>query len=225
VLAVEVERHALERPAEDVEKLAGARIAGVVVEEVAVGALFHRVTAGDDVEPQPAAGQLLEGGRLLGDQGRQREPGPQRDEELQPLGDRRQRRADDPRVQAARADGRQHPGETRLLGGPGDRRQVVQRRRPAEGAGIGAAGGGRGRDVAAVAAGGQEPVELHDCGANHTKPIGFDGIAVEALSSAATTWGVPAPPTGRRSAMAIRLLTSRRTVDHGRIASALCRAS
>jgi hypothetical protein len=46
------------------------------------------------------------------------------------------------------------------------------------------------------------------------------------LASAVVDHGAPAPPEPERSArMAPSPLTSRRTVDHARVASALCRRS
>ena len=63
VLAVQVDGLALPQPPHDLQELAGAAVAGVLVEEVAVGALLVALAAGDDVEQQPPAGLPLEGGR------------------------------------------------------------------------------------------------------------------------------------------------------------------
>jgi hypothetical protein len=86
VPAGQVEPLAGQAAAQHLEELAGALVPLVVVEEVAVGPLLDRVAAGDHVEPQPAAGQPLEGGRLLRGQRRQHEAGAEGDEELQPRG-------------------------------------------------------------------------------------------------------------------------------------------
>ena len=71
-----------------VQELAGPRVAGVLVEEVAVGALLVALAAGDDVEQQPPPELPLEGGRHLRGQGGRDEAGPEGDQELQPLGAR-----------------------------------------------------------------------------------------------------------------------------------------
>jgi hypothetical protein len=49
--AGEVERPALEAPAQHLEELAGAGVALVVVQEVPVRPLLGRVAAGHDVDP------------------------------------------------------------------------------------------------------------------------------------------------------------------------------
>ena len=51
------------------------RRSGARGREVAEGSLFDRIAAGDDVEQQPAAGQPLEGGGLMGGPGRVGRPG------------------------------------------------------------------------------------------------------------------------------------------------------
>ena len=61
VLAVEVGRFPRPDGAQRGEELVGALVAAVVVQPVAVAALLGRLAAGDDVEQQPAAGDLLVG--------------------------------------------------------------------------------------------------------------------------------------------------------------------
>lgn len=63
-------------PAQHREEFLGALVPLVVAEVVAVPALLRRVAAGDDVEQQPAAGDPLESGGLVGGQGGGDEPGP-----------------------------------------------------------------------------------------------------------------------------------------------------
>ena len=58
------------------QELVAALVAGVLVEEVAEHPLLVALAAGDDVEQQPAAGQVLEGaGHLRGQERRGRGPG------------------------------------------------------------------------------------------------------------------------------------------------------
>ena len=83
-----------------VQELVAAGVARVLVEEVAVRPLLVALAAGDDVEQQPAAGEVLEGGgHLRGEVGRG-QAGPEGDEELQPLGDLAEHRGGQPGVLA-----------------------------------------------------------------------------------------------------------------------------
>ena len=69
VASGEVDGCSGEGAAQHGEEFGGAGVALVVVEEVAVGPLFDRVSPGDDVDEQSVAGDVLEGPHLLGEQG------------------------------------------------------------------------------------------------------------------------------------------------------------
>src|SRR5580693_632997 len=178
VLAVEVERLAAPRTADDGQELRGPRITLVVRQVVAEPALFVGLAAGDHVEQQPAAGQPLVGGRHLGGQRRRGQPGPERDQELQPPRLPGECGGDQPGVLAPGPGRGEHGLEAKLLGGAGHLGQVLDvrrpflRRGPADVQGVrdaarawlaGLAGRGQAvppaHDRAAVAGGGQEPVE------------------------------------------------------------------
>ncbi len=159
VLAGEGHLLARPEPAHDREELAAALVAAVLVEEVAVGALLVGLAAGDDVEQEAAAGEVLEGRGHLGGQRRRGEAGPERDEELEPLRERGEHRRGEPRVLAPRAGRGQRGLEAELLGAAGDLPEVGHARGPAGVAVLDAVAAAD--DLAAVAAvGGQEPVEL-----------------------------------------------------------------
>ncbi|GAA3411868.1 hypothetical protein GCM10018952_22290 [Streptosporangium vulgare] len=131
-----------------------------MVEEVAVGALLPGVAAGDHVEQEPPPADLLEGLRLLGEQGGEGEAGPEGHQQLEPLGPCRHGAARHQGIGTARPDRGQHRLETGRLGGAGHLGQVVERRGPGRGASR-RDGGRGGPDVMAVAGGRQEPVQAH----------------------------------------------------------------
>ena len=162
VVAGEVEGRAAPRAPHDLQELGGAGVAGVLVEEVAEAALLLAAAPGHDVEQQPAARQPLERDGLLGGQGRRHRPRPEGDEEPQAGGLGEQRRGRHPGVLAPRAGGREHGVEADLLGRPRHLGQVVEAGRAT------ARRGAEADDVAAVAGGGQEPVD----GERHGGPLG-----------------------------------------------------
>ena len=125
-LAVVVERGlAAQHAPHHVEVLAGAAVAGVVVAVVAVAALFGVAAAGDDVDGDAAAGEVVERGELAGGEGRRDEAGPVGDQELDPL------RAGGGGLRHVQPVGRgrgvadQHLVEVRLLVGAGELAEVV----------------------------------------------------------------------------------------------------
>ena len=96
------------------------RVALVVRKEDAVARELLRIAAGDEIDEEAAVADAVERGGLARPMGRRREAGPQRGEKLQPLGVRRERRGDDPRVLAMRADGDQRAAEAEAVGRLGD---------------------------------------------------------------------------------------------------------
>ena len=163
VLALERHGLAVPEPADDLEELVAAPVPVVLVEEVAEHPLLVALAAGDDVQEQAAAGQVLEGAGHLGGQERRRQPGPERDQELQPLRERAEHGGRDPGVLAPGPGRRQCRLEAELLGAAGDLAEVGHRRRSPGRAGLDPVAAAD--DLASVAAvGGQEPVELqHGC--------------------------------------------------------------
>lgn len=188
VLTVVVDAPALEEVAQNAHHLVGARVAPVVVHVVAVGPLFGRITAGDDIEAEPPPGEPAEGVGLLGQQGRAGEPRAEGDQEPDPVGVLGQGRREDPRIDASEPHGSQQRVEPGLFGGACHLGQVADVR--------GAAGGGagpplHGRDtagVAAVAARGQEPVEQE-------RIAGHTGSSWTAAGDARRTYGCMGAPS------------------------------
>ena len=130
VLAVEIDRLAVPQRPDDRQELPGAGVAILLTEVVAEPPLLAVIAAGDDVEQQPPTRHPLKRRRHLRRQRRRGEPGPERDQEPEPLGHLRQRRGHHPRVLAPAAGRRQRGIEAELLGGPGDLTDVADIRRP-----------------------------------------------------------------------------------------------
>ena len=156
--------------ADDRQELVAPRVAGVLVQEVAVRPLLVALAAGDDVEQQPAAGQVLEGaGHLRG----QRRRGQAR-AGTRPGTSAAPRRwlsiAVDSQASSHQAPvGRQRGLEAELLGAAGDLAEVGHAAGRPDGAGVDAVAAAD--DLAAVAAvGGQEPVELQRGGQSFRRP-------------------------------------------------------
>ncbi len=74
------------RLADDVEVLVGAVVAFVLGQVVAVAPLFGVAAAGDDVDGDPAGGEVVEGGEIAGRDRREDHPRPVRDQVPQALG-------------------------------------------------------------------------------------------------------------------------------------------
>ena len=88
------------QPVDHVEPFAGPGVAVVMLVELqAILGRLVRPPGGDDVERQPAAADIVDVRRLLGEQGRLVEIGPDRDHQLDPLRHRRQRRRGRPGVE------------------------------------------------------------------------------------------------------------------------------
>ena len=79
VAAVEVDGLALPQRANDLQVLAAALVALLLVQAIAEAPLLGIVAAGDDVEQQPPAGDPLEGGGHLRGERRRRQTGTERD--------------------------------------------------------------------------------------------------------------------------------------------------
>ena len=93
-----------EQPAEHLEPLVGARVAGVVhVERGAVLGGLVLPPRADDVEADPAGRDEVERRQRLGGQARRVVVGPDGDHQLEPLGDRGDRRRERPGVEGRRA--------------------------------------------------------------------------------------------------------------------------
>ena len=93
------------------QELGGALVPLLLVQEIAVRLLFVRLTAGDDVEKQPALGVALERTRHLRGQRRTHEPGPERHQEFQRSGGVDEHRRCQPRVLTPRAGRGQTPSK------------------------------------------------------------------------------------------------------------------
>src|SRR6267154_4190291 len=73
---------------DDIEELGSAGIALVlVVKDIAVLSQLGRIAAGDDVQGNPSARELVDSGQLSRQQGRRGEAGPLRDQDIEPVGD------------------------------------------------------------------------------------------------------------------------------------------
>ena len=86
VLAVEVHRLAGPQPGHDAEELGAPFVPLLLAGEVAVSPLLGGLTAGHHVQQQAAAGVTLKRRGHLRGKGRRDQPGPEGDEELEPLG-------------------------------------------------------------------------------------------------------------------------------------------
>ena len=127
------------------------RIALVMREEDAVAGELLRVAARDEVDEEAAVADAVDRRGLARKMGRRREARAQRGEKLQPLGERRQRRGDDPGVLAMRADGDQRAAEAEPVGGLRDLLQIGE---------IGGAIAVVRAEIGAVAADGNEPEQV-----------------------------------------------------------------
>jgi hypothetical protein len=164
VLAGEVDGIPAPQLADDVQELARPAVPLPLAEMVAEPLLLDVVPAGHHVEQQAATGDALVGGRHLGGQRRRHQPGPEGDEELEPLGHLAEAGRHDPGVLAPRAGRGQRAGEAELLGGPRDLPHVADVGR-ALGTGLGDPAAGRADRVpqaqvgARIAVRRQEPVQ------------------------------------------------------------------
>ncbi len=103
---------------DDIEKLVGAGVTLVlVVDGVAVLLQFGGIATGDDMQRHPAAGKLIDGRKLTGDQRRRGEARPLRDQDLEPVGDPQHVLADLLAVRRGGMKGQQRPIEARDLVG------------------------------------------------------------------------------------------------------------
>ncbi len=167
VTAGQVGAAAVEQRPHHLHELAGPGVPLVLRQVVAVRPLLDRVAAGDHVQRDPVAEEAPEGVGLLGDQRRLGETGPERHQEADPLRHRRDRRGQHPRVHAAESHGRQQLGETGLFGRAGHLCQIAEVGAAAGRGGGAALDGGDPAGIAAVTAGGQEPVQYGGGGRGH----------------------------------------------------------
>ncbi len=159
MLPLEVDSLAGPQIADDGEELVSARVAGVLVQEVSVGALLGTLPAGDDVDQQAPLGLALERGAHLRGQGGGVEAGAERYEELQSLRDAAEHCGGQPGILAERAGRRQRADEPQLFGGTGDLAEVGDGRLSSTGDRALCRPVTTTDDVPAVAGGGEEPVE------------------------------------------------------------------
>ena len=110
VSALVIERLAREQTRVDVQKLVGDHVTLVVGEEDAVALVFRRIAAGDDVDEQASPGKTVQRRRHARRDRRRLQAGPHRHQEAQPLGQRHERRGDDPGI-LTRTPGRQKHAE------------------------------------------------------------------------------------------------------------------
>ncbi|MNE10987.1 hypothetical protein D3C80_1037260 [compost metagenome] len=182
-VAVVGEAFVVPQPLDDVEELASALVALVVVEKVALGTLAGRVAAGDDVPVQAPVAQVLEDRCLLGGVGGQGPGGLEGDQKAQPAGFPGQGRGGDPRLGAG---GQQRAFEACKFRGLGHLGDVVDVGETVGAAVLQQAGGdmpGRAAEAAAVVfvgaqlravgAQGQTPEEFgaHGCSSVNVRAV------------------------------------------------------
>jgi hypothetical protein len=107
--------------AADFEELVAARIALVVIEEVAVIALLAFAVTVDEVQPDAPAGEHRDGVDLLHEGGRRAQSGADGDEELDPFRHHAEGSRKHDRIGAVRAERREQVFEARPLGAPAER--------------------------------------------------------------------------------------------------------
>lgn len=90
-----------------------------------LGRQLFRIAAGDQIEQRAPVGQAIQRRRLARRQRRGDDARPQRDQKLQPLGDRDQRGGHQPGVFARTAGGDQHPAESQPVRRLGDLLQIT----------------------------------------------------------------------------------------------------
>ena len=204
VLTVEVEGLSAPRPPQHADEFTGPVVATVVVEPVPEAVLFGGVTAGDDVDQQPPATDALEGGGLLGSQGRGHQPGSEGHQEIEACRVPGQGRRGQPGVLAPGAGRGEHRLEAQLIRRPGDLGQIVDVRGPASDRGA------EPDDLPAVARGGKEPVDVDT---HRLGPVGITVITLPAryppkpmglLVIKGAGIGAPSPPRSRPGGWARR---------------------
>ena len=110
---------------DDIEKLVGAGVTLVlVVDGVAVLLELGGIAAGDDMQRHPAAGKLIDGCKLAGNQRRRGEARPLGDQDLEPIGDAKHVLADLQAVRRGGMKGQQRPIEAGDLMGLRNRLKV-----------------------------------------------------------------------------------------------------
>ncbi len=110
---------------DDPDVLAGAGVALVLGEGVALAALFVVVAARDEVHGQAALADLVEGGEGLRGEGRVRDVGPVGQEDLEPVQPARDVGGGRRRVRRSGAVGEQHPVPVVVLVRAGEPERVL----------------------------------------------------------------------------------------------------
>src|SRR5690606_11744914 len=122
------DRLAVPQPPDDVEELAGARVAAVLVQEVAVGPLFGAFPTGHHVQQEALSGVPLERRGHLCRQGRRQRAWTERDEERQWPRGRGEHGRREPRVLAPGPGRGEGAVEAELFGATDDLPQVFEGR-------------------------------------------------------------------------------------------------
>jgi hypothetical protein len=151
VLALDIDGLAGKEVAIHVQEFARDFVAFVMGEEDAVTLVFDRISAGDDIDEEPAVGDAIERRRHARGDGRRLQPGPDSHEIAQPLRERRDARGHDPGILAASARRQQHAIIAELIGGLRDLAEIVE---------VHLAATLRRAEIAAVAMGRQEPEDV-----------------------------------------------------------------
>ena len=155
VPAVEIDAPAVEQLTEDGEEFRGLIVALVVGEKHAVGRQFRRVAARHEIDEEPAVADAVDRRRLAREMRLRPDAGPERGEEAQAFGQRRQRGGGRPRVVAMPADRNQHAAEAEPVGGDGDFLEVAE---------IGGPMAAVAAEIGTIAADGDEPENVERFG-------------------------------------------------------------
>ena len=186
VMALEGQRLPAPGPADDLQELTGLLVPGVLVVVHAEAGQLGGLGPGDDVDQQPAAGQPLVRRCHLRGEGRREQRGSERNEELDPTGQRDERRGGEPGVLTAGATGGEHPVVAEAVAGGGDLGEVREVR------GSGVRVRRRREDVTRVTSGRQEPVDPQ-----HADHLGPDPSEPDGTGGSGTTQ----KPEGRMASM------------------------
>ncbi len=146
------------RSAHHLDELGSAFVAFVMGQVITEAGQLGGLGAGDDVHHEPATGHPLVGRGHLGRQRGRHASGPKRNQEPDAVGPTQQRCRGHPGVLAHGAGGSEHGFKAQTLSGQRHLQQVAGIRWAAM------VVGPSGRQHAAVAAGRQKPVQLHEIG-------------------------------------------------------------
>ena len=159
MFALIIDRAALPQSPHDLQKFAGALVPFILGQKIAVSPLFMGFASDHHVEQQPAVRIILICRGHLGSESRRNQSGTECHQKCQTLRNFGQHGCRQPSILAPCPGGRQGADEAQLFGAPGDLTEIARGR----GAGAPGRAGGKAMstadDVAAIAIGGQKPVE------------------------------------------------------------------